>query len=163
MAELVRFAYTEDFTLGWLTVGTLKLATIERPWIPSPHHKGGLNRESCVPDGAYTLRRHSGPDFQDVFGLENPALDVNYAELPRAEQSGRWAILIHQGNWVRNVVGCIAVGLAHRMLPDPRRGNQPSQAVTSSVVALNRLRLAFAAELPELVIRPTLGTKEPPT
>lgn len=154
MIHLVRFAYLRECTLGWLTVGGERLATIERPWIPSREHRGGLNRESCVPDGHYNLLRHAGPRFPDTFALWQDDLDVFYqpADVP-AGRSGRTAILIHAGNRVRDVIGCIAVGLAHVRM-------EGEHAVSSSRIAMNKLRAALVGELPILTIRPTQGTVE---
>lgn len=146
---LTRFAYLPDCTLGWLEHDGLRLATIERPWIPVPEHRGGKLRESCVPDGRYLLRHHQGPRFQDVWALINPALDV-YDE-PR--DRGRSAILIHAGNTVGDVVGCIAVGLEHGELGH-------NTAVLFSQSALARLRTVLRDPLPSLEIRPTRGTVE---
>lgn len=150
--NLVRFAYMPDCTLGWMQYHGLRLATIERPWIPSPVHRGGLNARSCVPDGGYRLTRHSGPRFPDTFALSSPELDVFINE--PTVGAGRSAILIHVGNWASDVIGCIAVGLAHAWLDN-------RQAVTSSKVAMNQLRAALAGDpLPPLEIRPTRGTAE---
>lgn len=148
-ATLTRFAYLPQLTLGWLVWGPLRLATIERPWIPVPDHRGGKIRESCIPDGEYKLLRHSGPGFRDVFALANPDLDVHY--MPAAR--GRSAILIHAGNRVRDVVGCIAIGRSHGRI-------EVEPAVIDSQLALNDLRQAWKPldPLPSLVIQPTAGT-----
>lgn len=145
---LERFAYLEDCTLGWITLGELRVATIERPWIPVAEHKGGKVRESCVPDGTYRLIDHRGPRFPGTFALENPALDVYY--MPA--RTGRSAILIHAGNTAKDVVGCIAIGLQHGKL-------EGEHAVYRSVAALTELQRALRGKpLPELTIRPTAGT-----
>lgn len=148
-AELVRHAYLPECTLGWLHYNGLRLATIERPWIMARDHKGGQVRESCVPDGTYVLRRHNSERWPDTFALVNADLDVHH--MPTGH--GRSAILIHAGNRVRDVVGCIAVGLsAGRLEGEP--------AVMASQQAMRQLRDAFAPGLPELVIRPVQGTEE---
>lgn len=154
MIHLVRFAYLRDCTLGWLDTGGDRLATIERPWLPSPHHRGGMNAMSCVPDGHYELLRHAGPRFPNTFALTQDDLDVFYqpGDVPRG-RSGRTAILIHAGNRVRDVIGCIAVGMAHVWMDG-------EHAVASSQIALNKLRAALAGELPILTIRPSMGTVE---
>jgi len=46
---LTRFAYHTTCTLGWLTLDELRLATIERPWLPNPLGPGGQTLVSCVP------------------------------------------------------------------------------------------------------------------
>lgn len=146
---LTRFAYLPNLTLGWLAVDGLRLATIERPWIPAETHRGGMPRISCVPDGTYALRAHSGPKFRNVWALVNPNLDVHH--MPSGP--GRSAILIHAGNTVYDVIGCIAVGT--------RFGGQGGvPTVLESQVALSMLRECLGDRLPHLEIRACRGTVE---
>jgi hypothetical protein len=147
---LTRIAYLPNLTLGWLTLGGLRLATIERPWIPAENHRGGMSRISCVPDGTYKLRNHSGPRFKDVWALVNPDLDVHH--MPAAGP-GRSAILIHAGNTVYDVVGCIAVGRSFG-----GQGGVPT--VLQSQAALAELRQRLGDRLPHLEIRACRGTSE---
>ena len=108
---LERFAHLKDRTMGVLSFKDVELYTIERPWIPSPYHRGGKNFESCVPDGEYTLRPFNSEKHPDCFILENEDLDVFQITPQGAGTKGRWAILIHVGNSAEDVVGCIAPGL----------------------------------------------------
>lgn len=112
--HLIRFAYLPDVTLGWLTFGSLKLATLERPWIPG-EGPGGKLRESCVPDGDYRVIAHTSVKFPNTYALINHDLGVYYQpdDKPSGQPWGRTAILIHKGNWVTSVVGCIAIGRTH--------------------------------------------------
>lgn len=105
---LERHAYLHDRTMGRLYVGDEVFHTLERPWIPSLEHLGGKNFESCVPDGEYELKPFSSDDHPDCWSLSNAELDVHEFQ---ASEPGRWAILIHVGNYVKDVVGCIAPGL----------------------------------------------------
>jgi len=150
---LVRHAYLPSCTLGWLHLGGgEKLATIERPWQPGDH-PGGLPSESCVPEGLYLLGRHSSDKFPDVFALTAPDLGVWYQPADRPEGWGRYGILIHLGNFVRNVQGCIAVGMSHTIITG-------QQAVDKSQAAMAILRDCWS-DLPfSLVIRATRGTEE---
>jgi hypothetical protein len=129
-------------TLGelqiWKPVGDKHIpvatfATIERPWIPSPDHPGGLNRKSCVPPGTYTVIPHHSTNFPNTYALVNPELHVWYqpGDVPEGKK-GRTAILIHIGNRVRDVVGCIAVGKERGKL-----GGEP--AVLRSTLAMREL------------------------
>lgn len=120
-------------TIGDLEVGQLTFATIERPWIPSPDHPGGLNRKSCVPLGIYTVIPHHSTNFPNTYALVNPDLHVWYqpGDVP-AGKLGRTAILLHVGNRVRDVVGCIGVGKDHGSL-----GGEP--AVLRSTLAMREL------------------------
>lgn len=152
---LVRFAYMEQRTLGWLTVGALKVATIERPWLSHEAGPGGKRQMSCVPDGDYDVRPWSSEKFPDTFILTNPTLGV-YAQpgdIPAGQTWGRSAILIHGGNRVADVIGCVAVGLTHGMM-----FGEP--AVLASQIALGKIRTALGKETHRLTIRPTQGTLE---
>lgn len=152
---LIRFAYTEQRTLGWLYCDQLKLATIERPWLPHETGPGGKQQMSCVPDGDYEVRPHTSEKFPDTYQLLNPALGVYLqpADVPVGQIWGRTAILIHAGNTVQNVIGCIAVGLTHGMM-----FGEP--AVLASQIALGKLRTILGQNKHSLTIRPTLGTME---
>lgn len=105
---LVRESPTATEIRGRLTVGSKVLYTIERPWIPTA--PGGKPRESCVPAGTYRLCSHTRPNGDGVFALVNPGLGVYYLDEDRPSSVGRFLILIHAGNWVTDVVGCIAPG-----------------------------------------------------
>jgi hypothetical protein len=146
---LVRHAYLPDVTLGWLAVFGHRFATLERPWLPAEGHKGGKARVSCVPDGTYDLRPHSGPRFKNVWALVNSSLDVHH--YPAGP--GRSAILIHAGNTVYDVVGCIAIGVKHGDFDG-------KPAVIESRTAIEKLREVLGGRLPCLQIRPTRGTAE---
>ena len=151
--HLVRFGYLPSATLGILTVGVHKICTLERPWIPNPHGAGGLPRESCVPDGDYVLEPFDGSRFQNVYRLANPLLGVYTATRPAGQTWGRTAILIHVGNTIDDVIGCIAVGTAHSV-------NGGRNVVLRSGEAMNRIRQALGNETHTLRIRATRGTAE---
>jgi len=152
---LVRHAYLAECTLGRLYVGDRVLATIERPWVPNPAGPGGTPRESCVPDGAYAVRPHTSERYPHVYAIENPALGVYYqpGDVPAGQPWGRTAILIHIGNRVRDVIGCIAIGLTHGVLDG-------ELAVLSSARALDMLRQQLGHSRHTLTIRATAGTSE---
>lgn len=159
--QLVRHAYLNDATLGWLTAGDLRLATLEEPWRPDPDGPGGQRREgqlaeSCVPDGIYTLEPHSGAKQQDVWALVNPRLGVYHypGDMPNGQPWGRSAILIHVGNSVADITGCIAVGLYAG-----REAGKPW--IYESSKALDQLRLVLGTtSTHQLNIRPIAGTAE---
>lgn len=149
---LERFAYLRRATLGWLSAGELRVATIERPWIADPDGPGGQLRESCVPDGLYKVRPHSSEKFPETYALVNEQRGVYYqpGDIPPGQRFGRSAILIHIGNTVSDVVGCIAVGLSH---------DDSALMVSDSRIAMNKLRAALGRERHILQIRP-IGTRE---
>ena len=152
--ELVRHAYLPECTLGWLDADNIKLATIERPWLPSKQ-LGGKRRESCVPDGQYLVRPHTSTRFPRTYALVNPSAGVWYqpTDIPEGQTWGRSAILIHRGNVVANVIGCIAVGLRHGLF-----GTE--HGVLDSKKALDELRAVLKQETHSIVIRPIKGTEE---
>ena len=61
--------------------------------------KQNKNRISCIPYGDYTVVKRNSAKYGDHFHI----LDV----------PNRSYILIHNANYVRQLLGCIAVGLSH--------------------------------------------------
>lgn len=159
--ELVRVAYLPDVTLGRLVAGVLELYTLEEPWRRNPAGPGGMRRnaatgagESCVPDGDYKLTPHNGTHFQNVWRLSNHELGVfDFEEQNPARATwGRATVLIHNGNTVRDIKGCILVGAAFGTL-------YGLPAVLDSLVSLNKLReLLGSRGSHSLSIRPIAGT-----
>lgn len=157
---LVRHSYGRDATLGFLYANPLRLATLEEPWTPDPDGPGGQRRErglreSCVPDGIYTLKPHNTERFPNVWALVNPTLGVWYQpnEIPPDQPWGRSTILIHAGNTTLDILGCLLVGMRHGSL-----GSTP--AVLDSRKALDQLREVLGTAPHTLTIRPTGGTQE---
>jgi hypothetical protein len=155
---LVRWAYGRAFTLGTLYGDGLTLATLERPWVPDPDNPllAGEPHQSCVPDGEYVLRPHISekyPADRHAYSLENPDLGVYYTQpIPAGQKFGRDAVLIHNANYVRQLEGCIAVGLHHNYTVEP--------TVQESVTAMRMLRAALGRAQHRVLIRPITGTKE---
>lgn len=137
---LTRTQNDSERTLGTLTVGSISFATIERPWIPHEHGLGGANRRSCVPLGEYIVRPHHSRNFPNTYALVNPDLGVWYQpyEIPKGQKWGRSAILIHVGNVVTDVVGCIAIGKEHGTLRDQPAVIRSTQAMRELDALLNR-------------------------
>ena len=112
----MKLALTRDPDwLPTLTMGVLEVPeettyqTIERPWLDNGPFK------SCVPLGEYVLvpfTRDEGG--QRTYALENHSLGVYVfqSDIPDGlTHNTRYGILIHPGNYVKDVVGCIAPGL----------------------------------------------------
>jgi hypothetical protein len=141
--NLIRDLSTPSCTLGWLTFGQKKWATIERPWIPSNDAgKGGLKSKSCVPCGAYKITPHDTEAFPKVWALQNPALDVYHwpADVPVSKQAfARTAVLIHVANWAHELRGCIAVGTVRA------KDNNDLWMVKNSRDAINQLRTVLGS------------------
>jgi len=64
--------------------------TLELPW------KNNLKRISCIPAGTYRVVKHKSPKFGECFWVK---------DVP-----GRSEILIHKGNYHKDVLGCVLVG-----------------------------------------------------
>ena len=121
--NLIRDRWTHTETEGVLTVGNATLYTIERPWIATD--PGGKPNKSCVPAGRYFLRPHTRSSGAEVVALVNPGHAVYYMAADRPSGIGRFKVLIHSGNWVEDVIGCIAPGSG-------RSGSDKGPMVTSS-------------------------------
>lgn len=98
-------------SVGFMAVGNHIVHTLERPLIMTKQWRGGKPFESCVPYGKYLLEPHSSDKHGQVWALVNPDLGVYHYKEDRLYDTDRYGILIHSANWVRQIVGCIAVGL----------------------------------------------------
>jgi len=147
--SLERFAYLPTATLGILRAGSLRLATIERPWLRNPEGPGGKLSMSCVPDGVYSVIPHTSQKFPNTYALINESLGVYYQTRPVGQAWGRTAILIHSGNTSADVIGCIAVGIRHSGVT----------FVTDSRIAMDQLREVLGRDKHTLTIQPA-GTQE---
>ena len=88
---LERFAQTPHGVFGRLRMEEFDCYTIERPWLDNRKY------ESCIPTGVYPLRAttfHRG----------------NYDTFEVCDVPDRSRILIHRGNTMEHVIGCIAIG-----------------------------------------------------
>lgn len=150
LLQLKRFAYTPTETQGKLLgVDGVEFWTIERPWVKGPY-PGGASFESCVPDGIYQLVHHARPDGTPTVALVNEELGVWYQKDDRPEDWGRYLVLIHSGNYVDDVVGCIAPGLSRTIYNN-------RIMVGSSRAAMRQLNVR---QYTELEITNTTGAKD---
>src|SRR5687768_683111 len=101
-----------------MNAGPFMFATLEEPWRPNSKGPGGQRRnvklgilESCVPDGDYVLKPHTGTLFKNVYRLSNHDLGVYDLpnELP-SQEWGRASVLIHNGNTTDDIIGCLLIG-----------------------------------------------------
>lgn len=126
--QLTRSEERDGGTFGRLTGPGLpvELHTVERPWLDN------RRRVSCIPPGTYELR----PRW--YIGGQYEAVEV--ADVP-----DRSHILIHRGNWPRDVEGCICPGMS--VGPLRRAGDDaPTWAVLSSRMAFRILLDALRSE-----------------
>lgn len=91
--------YKENCTIGsgYVKDGgkiRFKFKTLELPW------KNNERRVSCIPAGIYHAKKHTSPKFKESFWLQ---------DVP-----GRSEILIHIGNFTREILGCVLVGDSHK-------------------------------------------------
>ena len=147
---LERFAYTPTETQGRLLLDDLTLYTIERPWVPGPN-PGGKNFKSCIPDGEYQLELYQRTNGDWSLRLRNEGLGVYRNKADRPRTGGRWDILIHAGNYVEDVVGCIAPG--YRRIINANR-----LMVTTSRSAMEAI-LEHFTDGETLSVRPVVGTR----
>ncbi len=119
---------------GVMQVNGTSFATIERPWIENLAGPGGMPRRSCVPTGVYRVEPWNSHNFPETYIITNPDLGVYRQpdDIPKGQAWGRAAILIHVANRVRDVIGCIGVGIERGHI-----GGEP--AVLRSVAAMLEL------------------------
>jgi len=113
--HLLRDLASPQCTLGTITIGSLTVQTLERPWIPAPSGLCGVPNFSCVPAGTYQLARHDTPKHPKTWALVNPELGIYHEEIP-AGCIGRNACLLHPGNWAEQLEGCIAPGMTRSQM-----------------------------------------------
>ena len=93
MKVIIKRTMQDDYqTLGELIIpdAGYSCKTLELPW------KNNERRESCIPEGTYQVEKRFSDKFKHHFHiLEVPDRDF---------------ILIHHGNYKRDVKGCILVG-----------------------------------------------------
>lgn len=96
--HLIRYAYTPDETLGLMKFPVMddgssrySLWTVECPW------NQNIPFLSAIPDGEYTVQAFDSVDHPNCWVI--------------TPVQGRTGILIHSGNSVDDVCGCIAPGL----------------------------------------------------
>ena len=93
----------DDVTLGKLypKVNDFGVFTLERPW------KDNQQTISCIPTGVYLCKRSMYYGGDGVGGEHQDYECFQLQDVPN-----RTEIKIHIGNYIRNVVGCIVVGLS---------------------------------------------------
>jgi hypothetical protein len=126
--DLTRLSDCGKQTLGDMVVvrnnqPVYRCKTIELPW------KENKRRVSCIPKGRYEVVKRVSPKHGNHFHITN---------VP-----GRDWVLIHSGNFSRQLLGCIAPGKAHIDID-----GDGLRDVSSSRVTMNELN----ALLPERFI-----------
>jgi hypothetical protein len=120
---------------------------VERAW--NGNHTGN----SCIPEGTYPLRPHSGPRFPAAWEV---------CDVP-----GRTAILIHPANQPGELAGCIAPCLQFKLLPTTKPSSfkvfgESSRVATKAIYDLiQRAHDSGGAQLLVNTHRAALNAKEP--
>lgn len=125
MIRLVREVYLGDCTLGRMFFAGREVYTLEQEW------RDNTTGNSCIPEGDYVLRHHSGPQQRHAWQL----MDV----------PGRTWILIHPGNTEVDTEGCILVGM-RRTIRVGLEGTPDSAGVWSSRKAMTLLSEYIVAQ-----------------
>lgn len=125
---LNRFNQSKNQTLGELLYnGKVMCKTLELPWMSNQRGK------SCIPTGEYTVVRRVSPKYGEHFHL----VDV---------PDRQW-ILIHPANYVSQLLGCIAVGKAHRDINGDGRKDLISSVDTMKMLLRELPQSAFKLEI----------------
>lgn len=142
---LERFAHTPHGVFGRLIVGDVSVFTVERPWL------NNKQKESCIPEGTYPLRLRFSPVVQrSSQGAFNDGWEIG--EVPN-----RTFIMIHPGNNMYDVIGCVAVGLDLGFIRTSR-SPKAMWAVTDSQAAFKKVMAALDKENEwEIVVRSVGG------
>jgi hypothetical protein len=120
LLKLQRVAQSDKGTFGVLVWDNVPLCvTLEDPW------NNNFPNVSCIPAKTYEVKPWNGNKYKNVWEV---------TKVP-----GRSAILIHQGNSIKDTEGCILVGESFSTL-----GGMPS--ITRSLVTLDRLRAILPKE-----------------
>lgn len=112
--KITRRNFADSFTGGKLYSDHFDtpLYTLEQEWRPDKNHAGGENDNSCVPNGTYQLIAFKRPrNGLIVPQLVNEDIGVFEFEANLPPEGGRFLILMHPGNTVKDIVGCIASGM----------------------------------------------------
>lgn len=141
---LERFAYTPFGTFGRIIYGDFRAFTVERPWV------NNTPRESCIPDGIYDMQWYNSPKFGQTWALLGETVSL----FPESGKR-RAAILIHAGNTMDDLLGCIALGAT--------LGNVNGKwAVLNSGVTTRAFLAATKGKQLQLHITPVTGTAYTP-
>ena len=136
---LERFAYTPWGVFGRLVYGDFRAFTVERPWADNKA------RESCIPDGEYELQWFNSPKFGPTWAIVGGTVSL-YPD----GKAARSLILIHAGNTMDDLLGCIALG-------STLGTTNGKWAVLNSVNTVNAFKAATKGKKLKLVITPALG------
>lgn len=129
--NLYRHTQDKDCTRGVMLLNELPICvTLEEPW------QDNAPMVSCIPAGTYKCVKYSSTAHPDVWELQN---------VPN-----RTKILIHNGNTLRDTMGCILVGNQTGLIAG-------AQAVLNSKKTLNKLRKILPDNFTLTIFNPMKG------
>lgn len=130
---MTRVILTRAFQDGRATLGILQVKGVQHdPIFTLENPQRATSDDSLIPSGVYVCKPFSGAHYKDVYEV---------CDVP-----GRSAILIHNGNFEKDTLGCILVGLKGGSMSD-----QP--AILDSRQALDKLKALIGKNDFELEIR----------
>ena len=132
---LNRFYINNKVTIGRIKISNQAFCTIERGW------KDNQVNVSCIPEGEYSIYPHKSPKFGDVYIIFGGTVGYSVSDTVK-----RTHCLIHVGNSIEDVNGCIALGL-HLSFPY----NNPT--ITDSKQAMNLFKDLLKYKEAKLIIK----------
>lgn len=118
--KIIRLKYEKEQTLGDLFVYDDSGKQIFTCKTLELEDDNNTKQKSCIPKGNYNVVKRHSAKFNDHFHILN---------VPNREY-----ILIHAGNYHRDILGCVLVGSAYQHLD-----NDGYIDITNSKVTLNKL------------------------
>lgn len=100
--------------------------TVERPW------QDNKPFVSCVPARVYDLEPFTRSNGDEVYCLIDERAGVVRTEAELPASGGRYAVLIHKGNWMTDLAGCIAPGEDYSYGPDSHDGTRRLMVTNSA-------------------------------
>lgn len=138
--------YLPTATQGVMAYLARNFSTVELPWDNNAPDK------SCVPEGTYDLVPYNSPTHGPTWYLLNSALGVGGAGASRSYCE------LHAANFARQLLGCIAAGLAGQPMYDPTTGLvSPAVEESRPAIALLLADLGAMSVGHVLVITSTTG------
>ncbi len=123
VVKIHRQEMNESGTISKIIIDDKTFYGLEQPW------RNNAANQSCIPTGVYCLVPHSSDRFGDTWAFVGGQVSQY-----KNEATERFACIIHVGNYVSDVKGCVALGTDWTRTPE---GNL---MVTNSKVAMEQLR-----------------------
>ena len=126
--------YTDKATIGKINIDNHTFFTIESLW------ENNKVNVSCIPEGEYRIYPHQSPKFGNTYILFGGSVGYSVSDTVT-----RTHCLIHTGNYVQDVNGCIVLGLKLEFHSVPM--------VTQSKVAIELFKDLLTYKEAKLIIK----------